>query len=108
MKRVGVRGGSGGGACRSIARFSVNPRCGARRAVYRPENYHQAKAHPRPHEPPPESRFKQNAAQRQMGRIAPRDVPRADVVSEDEQTGNSCEGRKPGAEALPECESCPE
>ena len=93
VKSYGTRHGSGGVACRSLARFAVNPRCGAPCSVYRPENHHQAEAHPRPHKPPPERRFKQNVAQRQMGRIAPRDLPGADVgrdvVSEEEQTDNT-------------------
>ena len=43
-------------------------------------------------------------AQRQVGRIAPRDFPgadvEADVVSEEEQTDNTRNGRKPGAARL--------
>jgi len=43
-----------------------------------------------------------------MGRIAPRDIPRADVVSEEEQADHSRDGRKPGAPGLPGDESFPE
>src|SRR5712692_11132855 len=42
-----------------------------------------------------------------MGRVAPRDVPGADVVSEEEQTNNTRDGRKPGAPRLPGDESFP-
>src|SRR5258707_7049917 len=110
VKRYGTRHGSSV-ACRSLACYVVNPRCSANRAVYRPQYNHQAEPHHRPHEPPPERRFKQNVAQRQMGRIAPRDFPGADVgadvVSEEEQTDNTRNGRKPGPALLPGDESFP-
>src|SRR5204863_3083299 len=35
------------------------------------------------------SSVKQNAAQRQMGRISPRNVPGAEIASEEEQIGNA-------------------
>jgi len=41
-----------------------------------------------------------------MGRIAPRAVG-DEVVSEEEQTNNTCDGRKPGAPRLPGDESFP-
>jgi len=50
-------------------------------------------------------------AQRQVGRIAPRDFPgtdvEADVVSEEEQTDNTRNGRKPGTARLSGDESFP-
>jgi hypothetical protein len=49
-------------------------------------------------------------AQRQMSRIAPRNFPGADigpyVVSEEEKTDNSRDGRKPSAPRFPWDESC--
>ena len=50
-------------------------------------------------------------AQRQVGRIAPRDFPgadvEADVVSEEEQTDNTRDGRKPSAARVPGDDSFP-
>lgn len=106
VESYGTRHGRGGVACRNLARSAVNPRCGAPCSVYHPENHHQAEARPRRHKPPPERRFNQNAAQRQMGRIAPRAVG-DEVVSEEEQTNNARDGRKPGASRLPGDESFP-
>src|SRR5439155_24091186 len=107
VKRYAARHGSGGGACRSLARFAVNPRCGAPCSVYRPENHHYGEAHPRPDQPHRPSSVKQNAAQRQMGRISPRNVPGAEIASEEEQIGNAHDDLKPDALRLPENESFP-
>jgi hypothetical protein len=57
LKSYGTMHGRGRVACRNLARFAVNPRCGTS-VVYHPENHHQAEAYPRPHKPPPERRFK--------------------------------------------------
>ncbi len=104
----GSRLESGGVTCRSLARATVNPSCGARRAVYRPENHHQAEARPRPDQPPGESPYNQNAAQPRVGRAGyMTDSKAAEAVSEEEQIDNTRDDRKPGGPGLPGDESFP-
>jgi hypothetical protein len=92
---------------RSITRFAVKPRCGARRAVCGPENHHQAEARPRTHQPPPESPFNQNAAQTRIGHAE--DVKTrcqgSEAVNEEEQMDKGRNDRKKAAPGLSREES---
>src|SRR6266849_7824467 len=95
-------------------RVVVEPRCGARHAVHGPENNHQAKAHPRPDQPPRESPFHQNAAQPRVGGAGYMTHRRlvnhsqvGEAVSEEEQIDSTRDHREPGAPWLPGDESLP-
>src|SRR5215470_8414803 len=80
VKSYGTRHGSGGVACRCLARFAMNPPWGAGRAFHRPEDHYQAEAHPRPDQPHRPSPANQKSAQRQMSRITPEQaVPKTEV-----------------------------
>ena len=101
----GLRLGSGRVTCRR--RTAVTPRCGARRAVCRPENHHQGEAHERPDQPHRPNPFNQNAAQGRVGcaddmthRRLVKQSQVGETVSEEEQINSARDHPEPGASRL--------
>jgi hypothetical protein len=93
--------------CRSTVRSLVNPRYGARCTVHGPENNRQAKAQPRPYQPPTESPFDQNAAQPRVGgagymthRSLVNHSQVGEAVDEEEQVESTRKHREPGSPGL--------
>ena len=95
----------------SRARFAVNPQCGARRAVNRPENNHQTEPCQRSDQPPPESPFNPErfAASFRRRHVIHEVVQAAEGLNQQEQidTGKAHDDREEGAPELSLEESPP-